>query len=193
MIVMSWTACWRPNSRTMSAPHRAADLVLAQQRPPGDERCVLLGQPRNTPPVLDDVDDGLLEPLSAASRFVRRPLVLLIDLARDDQDRQLEEACADRAPLASWNAKRALPRAVVRDVGRPGPGFASGRAARRRRPSSSRSSWRDRRQTRQRHRIDVGRHRRLRRSGGRKRHQQQNGQRMLMSRLLRIAIPPARS
>ena len=64
-------------------PQLAADVVLAIQRASeGDERGVLVGQARDVSVVFDHVDDRLLEPLTQASRLVRRPFGPLVDSSR---------------------------------------------------------------------------------------------------------------
>src|SRR5678815_3763102 len=98
-------------------PQLAAHAVLAIQRASkGDERGVLVGEARDVLVVLDDVDDRLLEPLPQSCRLVGRPLVLLVDLSGDDEDRELKIARADRTVNARWDTEAALPRTVVRDV-----------------------------------------------------------------------------
>src|SRR6202008_3075719 len=95
-------------------------LVVAQQRAAeGDQRRVLFGETRYGAIMLDDVDDRLLEPLPQARRLVRRPLVLLVDLARGDQHGELKEARTDRAVLAGRDTEAPLARDVHRDVRRP--------------------------------------------------------------------------
>ena len=146
----------------MSAQTSLLTLLLAQQRAAErDQRRVLLGEARDGAVVLHDVDDGLLEALPQARGLVRRPFVLLVDLARGDQHGELKQARTDGAVLAGRNAEAALARDVDGDV----------RRARARREVLALVEQAPRlvveilrrhgRQARQRDGIDVGRQRRL--------------------------------
>ena len=117
MIVMKSTVPWRPKRRDHLGPQLAADFVFAQQRAAErDHRLIFLGQPVNGPVVLHDVDHGLLEALAQARGLVRGPLVLLIDVARRDQHRELKLARTNRTVLAGRYPDTAPARAVYGHV-----------------------------------------------------------------------------
>src|SRR5262249_36801487 len=99
----------------------------------------------------------LLQALSQTSRFVRGPFVLLVDLPRGDQDRELKISSTNGAFLAGWNTEVALSRAVDRDVGGAWPRSEVGPCGQKTPPFIVQIFRGDRWQPRERHRVDVWR------------------------------------
>src|SRR5207249_326453 len=158
-------------------PKFTADPVFAKQHAPeSDQRRVLVGQLRHVPVVLDDINNRLLQALPQTRQLMRGPFVLLVDLPRGNQDRELKISRTDGALLTCRDTQVALPRAVDRNVRRSRPWGEVGPRVQKTLPLFVQVLRSDRGQPRERHRMDIRWQRVLGLGDHRKRSKQQDGQ-----------------